>query len=92
MARKQFRLATITVDTGWHSDDQLYMHCEQLFNQWLWRELEGRWCKLHASDLTYKPVMDYCEDGSFSCKLFVYGRLEETDYSYYLLKFKGEKN
>jgi len=80
----------IPMDLGWHSEDQLYMHSEQLLNQWLWCSPAGRWCKQNATDLTFKPVMYHKTESQYACELMIYGRLEETDYSYYLLKFKGE--
>lgn len=89
MARKNRKLAVIPVKWGWHSDDQLYMHCEQLLNDWLRSNSAGRWCKSHATDLTFKPVVQQAGLRP-GCDLIISGRLEETDYSYYLLCFGGE--
>ncbi len=88
MARKQYCLKSITLgqDHARAGPRALFATGELVLQHWLGYTKAGRWCKKHLTDLTFRVNYSYTNG---SPVLEIMARLEESDYTLYLLKYGG---
>ena len=89
MARKQYCLKTIKLDTDYSNTSELFFHGERAMNNWLYTTNAGRWCKKHLTDLTFRVDYQYNKDNQSYPVIQVMARLEPEDYTLYLLTYGG---
>ena len=82
MARKQYVIKQITLPKDHASTAALFHIADFNLNLWLGTPA-GKWCKLHATDITFRITN---QNHEFT-RMNILARLNEDEYTMYILKF-----
>lgn len=88
MARQQYCLKTIELDSHFNTTADLFFQGERTMNAWLYSTAAGRWCKKYITDLTFRVNYQYNNENKYPV-IQIMARLEPEDYTLYLLKHGG---
>lgn len=78
------RIILKSLVVGDTEDVQLY--AEQAAYDWLQTDM-GKWCQENVTDVLLESHVDY---DSFYPVYLITGQLTESQYAYFLMKYKGE--
>lgn len=83
MARKQYVIKQITLSQNHASPTELFRIADSNLSVWLGHTEAGKWCKLHATDLTFRITNKNHEYPTMN----ILARLNDDEYTMYVLKF-----